>query len=220
MVRVVLLGRVSTDVTRKDPKTGKLVREPQDPENQLLPLRDSARRLGWDVVHEVPLRGLSGWDETEGAEVQRLVLDAVKEHRADVLMVWSLDRVTRGGAVSVLLFLKRLEKDLGIGFWSLQEPFLNTTSDPQQRELLLLLLSWVAKWESQRKSERLKAKAATKRHRAENGGGRARWGRGRMPTDEDLAEMTSLRASGTSLRAIAAKLGIPLATVHRHVVGT
>ncbi len=50
--RVVLLGRVSTSDRRVDPKTGEVRR--QDPENQLIPLREHARRLGYSVARELP----------------------------------------------------------------------------------------------------------------------------------------------------------------------
>lgn len=213
--RAILLGRVSTDETRRD-STGKVVRERQDPENQLLPLREAARRLGWPVVGEIPLP-LSAWDETEAAEVRRRILEPFREGRADVLMVWSLDRVVRGGIEEAFRFLRTLERDLGVDFWSLREPFLNTTSDPQQRELMVALLAWIARWESERRSERLKAKAESKRNRAAAGGGRATWGRGRLPTHEDEAKIRALVAGGMSYRDVQREVGFALSTISRIV---
>lgn len=217
--RAVLLGRVSTSDERKDPATGKIVRQAQDPENQLLPLRSTAQRLGWTVAEEVPLPGLSAWDEVDAAEVRRRILAPFRDGRADVLMVWSLDRVVRGGIAEAFSFLKTLERDLGVDFWSLQEPFLNTTADPQQRELMVALLAWVAKWESRRKSDRLRAKAAANRNRAEAGGGRAQWGRGRMATNSDVAQIAKLRAEGRTYREISAEIGLSLGTISRIVRG-
>jgi DNA invertase Pin-like site-specific DNA recombinase len=212
--RAVLLGRVSTADRRRNEKGE--VRQ-QDPENQLVPLREAARRLGWLVSAEVPIPGLSAWDATEAAEVQRRILEPFRDGRADVLMVWSLDRVVRGGIEEAFRFLRRLEKDLGVDFWSLQEPFLNTTADPQQREMLVSLLAWVAHWESQRRSERLKAKAEASRNRAAGGGGRARWGRGRLPTHEDEQRIRDLATSGMPYRAIQKEVGFALSTIS-HVV--
>lgn len=213
--RAVLLGRVSTSDQRRDPATGRVTRVAQDPENQLLPLRQTAARLGWTVADEVPLPGLSAWAEVDAAEVRRRILEPFREGQADVLMVWSLDRVVRGGIGEAFSFLKILERDLGVDFWSLQEPFLNTTADPQQRELMVALLAWVAKWESQRKSERLRAKAAANRNRAEGGGGRARWATGFMATSTDIARAHELRSTGATLRAIATELHLGLGTIHR-----
>jgi DNA invertase Pin-like site-specific DNA recombinase len=211
--RAVLLDRVSTSDERKDPTTGKTVRFAQDPENQLLPLREAARRLGWTVAAEIPLPGLSAWDEVDAAEVHRRILEPFRAGQADVLMVWGLDRVVRGGVEEAFRFLRTLERDLGVDLWSLQEPFLNTTADPQQRELMVALLAWTARWESQRKSERLKAKAASNRNRAEAGGGRASWGRGKMPTTADIVRMRELSAAGKSYRAIRAEVGFSLGTI-------
>lgn len=218
--RAVLLGRVSTDQSKKDPTTGRIVRVAQDPENQLLPLRAAADRLGWTVVEQIPLPGVSAWDEVDAAEVRRRILVPFEAGRADVLMVWSLDRVVRGGIAEAFSLLRRLEKDLGVDFWSLREPFLNTaTADAQQRELMLALISWVAKWESQRKSDRLKAKAASNRNRAEAGGGRAKWGRGSMPTKADIARMRSLHDAGRGYRAIRAETGFALSTISKVLTG-
>ena len=215
--RAVLLGRVSTSEQRLDPRTGK-IKAVQDPENQLLPLREAAHRLGWIVTDEIPLPGLSAWDVAQAAEVQRRILEPFRAGKADVLMVWSLDRVVRGGVEEAFRFLRRLEKDLGVDFWSLQEPFLNTSADPQQRELMVSMLAWIARWESQRRSERLKAKAESKRNRAAAGGGRAVWGRGRLPTHDDEARIKELAASGMSYRAIRRHVGgFSLSTISRVV---
>jgi DNA invertase Pin-like site-specific DNA recombinase len=212
--RVVLLGRVSTSVQRTDAQ-GKVVREAQDPENQQQPLREAARRLGWVVADEVVLEGVSAWDANGANEVRRRILEPFEQGRADVLMVWSLDRVVRGGIEEAFRFLTRLERDLGAGFWSLREPFLNTTADREQRELMVALLSWVAKWESERRSQRLKAKAEAKRNQVASGGGRARWGRGSLPSHEDELRIRELVGSGKSVRAVAAETGFSKSTVHR-----
>lgn len=213
--RAVLLGRVSTGDPRRNPRTGEVRR--QDVENQLVPLREAARRLGWIVVEEVPIPGLSAWDHVEAAEVQRRILAPFQAGKADVLMVWSLDRVVRGGIEEAFRFLRRLERDLGVDFWSLQEGFLNTTADPQQRELMISLLAWAAKWESERRSQRLRAKAEASRNRAAGGGGRATWGRGKLPTHEDQARVRALVAAGASYRAVQREVGFSLSTISRIV---
>jgi len=215
VTRAVLLGRVSTSDRRRNERTGE-VRQ-QDTENQLIPLRAAAARLGWTVAVEIPLPGLSAWEESDAAEVRRRVLEPFRQGAADVLMCWSLDRVVRGGIAEAFAFLRTLERDLGVGFWSLQEPFLNTTADPQQRELMVALLSWVARWESQRRSDRLKAKAEASRNRAGAGGGRARWGRGRLPTHEDQARIRALVASGKTYRAVQQEVGFSLSTISKVV---
>jgi DNA invertase Pin-like site-specific DNA recombinase len=167
------------------------------------------------VVEEVPLK-MSAWDATAAAEVRRCALDPIREGRADTLAVWALDRVCRGGIEAAFSLLSELEQHLGADLFSLQEPFLSTaTADRQTRELTVALLSWVAKWESQRKSERLKAKVQTKRSKAEQLGQRALWGRGKLATDEDAEHVWALKGEGKSVRAIAVEVGLSKSQVAR-----
>ena len=153
--RVVLLGRVSRGERN------------QDPESQLAPLRAATARLGWVIVEEIALVQ-SAWDESSAAEVRRKALAPIVEGRADTLGIWALDRVCRGGIEAAFSLLAELEQHLGANLFSLQEPFLSTaTADRQARELMVAMMSWVAKWESQRKSDRLKAKVHSKKQKAE-----------------------------------------------------
>ena len=204
--RVVLLGRVSRGERQ------------QDPEGQLGPLRAAAARLGWDVVEEVALK-MSAWDESSAAEVRRRALAPIVEGRADTLAVWALDRVCRGGIEAAFALIAELEQHLGANLFSLQEPFLSTaTADRQSRELMVAMMSWVAKWESQRKSERLKAKVHSKKLKAEQLGQRALWGRGHVASDADVARVRELRATGLTVREIAAETGLSKSQVGRLLV--
>lgn len=201
--RVVLLGRVSRGERQ------------QDPESQLAPLRALAARQGWTVAKELSLK-LSAWDAKAAAEVRQKALAPIEAGEADTLVVWAWDRWNREGIEGAFRELRHLEKHLGAAFWSLQEPFLCTaTADPQQRELLLSVIAWAARWESERKSQRLRAKADTKRREAAKLGQRARWGRGSLPSEADLNRVRGLRAEGLSFRAIARETGLGLGTVHR-----
>src|SRR3990167_7287204 len=226
MTSALLVARVST------------VEKGQDPENQLVPLRDVAHRLGWDVVGELPLK-LSAWDEKEARQVWNAILSKLQETRADTLMVWATDRIYREQAAGIFARIAYLEQHLGVRYYSLQEPFLCTGTDPQQRELLLFLFSWLANWESTRRSERLKAGAATRRHRA-GVQGRAAWGRGEMPTTSDREAPMAwraprgggggrtppprgrgaamrLRASGRTYGAIGGELVLSVGPIHKLV---
>jgi DNA invertase Pin-like site-specific DNA recombinase len=201
--RAVLLGRVSRGERQ------------QDPENQLAPLRAAAARLGWLVVDEVAIH-MSAWDEVAAAEVRRRALTSIEEGRANTLMVWSWDRYSREGIEGAFRELRYLEEHLGAAFWSLQEPFLSTaTADRAQRELMLSIIAWAARWESQRKSDRLKAKVATKRARSEVLGQRARWGRGVVASDAEVARAHALRLEGMSVRSISTALGVSKSQVGR-----
>lgn len=204
--RVVLLGRVSRG------------ERSQDPESQLAPLRSLAARAGWTVAVELP-RKCSAWDEATAAAVQAEALAPIIAGEADTLAVWSLDRLTRGGIEAAFGLVRRLESQLHAELVSLQEPFLSTAGhSPEARELLLSIVAWVARWESQRKSERLRAKVASKRAAAGNLGQRALWGRGRLATDAEAAQVAELRRRGVSVRVVAHMMGLSKSQVARMTV--
>lgn len=201
-MRAVILARVS-----RGERT-------QKTDAQVQALQKIAERKAWEVV-EVVEQVKSAWDPRAAAEVHEAALKPIIEGRADVLMIWALDRVIRGGPQAALAFVDLLENHHGAQLFSLQERFLSTaTMDPATRELIMPVVAWAAKWESQRKSERLKAKAASKRERAERLGQRAKWGRGSMATDDDKDRIRFLEKKGLSQRAIAAEVGLSLGTVN------
>jgi DNA invertase Pin-like site-specific DNA recombinase len=194
--RAVLLGRVSRGERQQEPKS------------QLVPLRAAAARLGWTVAREVEVT-LSAWDATTAAEVRRQALAPIIAGEADTLMVWGWDRYSREGIEAAFRELRYLEDHLGAALWSLQEPFLSTAgADKQQRDLLLSIIAWAARWESERKSQRLRTKVESKRARAEVIGQRARWGRGAVATWAEVARVRELRATGRSVREIAREVGV------------
>ena len=131
-------------------------------------------------------------------------------------MMWAWDRYSREGVEGAFRELRYLEDHLGAAFYSLQEPFLSTaTADKAQRELLLSLVSWIAKQESQRKSERLRAKVASKRARSEQLGQRGVWGAGHLASDSDVARVRALAAAGKTVRAIAVEVELSKSQVGR-----
>lgn len=206
MKGAVLLGRVSRGERQ------------QDPESQLAPLRAAAARHGWPVVEELALK-TSSWDEAAAAQVRASALQPIVEGRADVLMIWAWDRYHREGIEGAFRELRYLEDHLGAGLFSLQEPFLSTaTADKQQRELLLALVAWSAHWESQRKSDRLRAKVTRKRDVAARLGERARWGRGKLPLVSDVEDFCARRAAGATVREIAAATGFSKSTVANYLL--
>lgn len=205
--RAVLLARVS-----RGERT-------QDVTSQLIPLRAAAQRHGWEVVEEIGLVQ-SAWTTESAIEVRRRALKPIVEGKADILVVWSLDRLVRGGIEVAFAFLRELEGHLGASLFSLQEPFLSTAAgDRQTRELMISLIAWVARWESERKSERLRAKVRTKRSRSEVIGQRAIWGRGKLASEEDISRVRELRAAGRSVREIATETGLSKSQVGRLLAG-
>lgn len=210
-MRAILWARVS------DPRRSETERR-QDVENQLLPLRDAARRMGWEVVHEISVDG-SAWnrDPPEKEQLRQLLEKGV----ADLVAVWDIDRWSRKKPVDVLNEITQLERHLGVRFYSLRQPFLSTLDDGL-RQALIGLFSWMAEAESAKRSERVKASAATKRARAGSIGRNAKWGKGKIPTLEEEAEIRRLRKEDPqqwTYGELALRFDFAKSTVHRIIKG-
>lgn len=111
-MRVAIYARVST--ADKD----------QDPETQLIPLREFCQAQGWDVVNEY-VDQASASDQLRRTAWRKLLDDAAKR-KIDMVLVWRMDRAFR----SVLDAANALEwfRAWGVGLRSYQEPWLDTTS--------------------------------------------------------------------------------------------
>jgi len=142
-VRAALYVRVST----KD----------QTAENQERELRAWAERQGFEV-------GKMYADTASGARSDRAALAAVLTgaHRRefDVLLIWSLDRLTREGIGPMIRYMDQLRAG-GIRVLSHQEPWVDTASPVW--DLLLAVFAWVAQQERQRTGERVRAGQARAR---------------------------------------------------------
>lgn len=95
----------------------------------------------------------SAWKAGHQTQLTRLMKDA-RAGKFKVVLVWSLDRLTRGGALAILSLVHRLGSH-GVRVISLQEPW--TEAPGELAELLYAIAGWAAKMESQRISERTRA---------------------------------------------------------------
>ena len=124
----------------------------QDPENQLKPLRDLASALGGEIVEEYV-------DRASGSNGDRInflrMLKNANERKFNLLLVWSLDRISREGIPNTLGYLKKLKSN-GIAVKSLTESWLDTR-DEGIGELLVAIFSWIAQQERKHLIERIGA---------------------------------------------------------------
>jgi DNA invertase Pin-like site-specific DNA recombinase len=127
----------------------------QEPENQLVDLRQYADARGW-TVHEYVDEGVSGSKERRPA-LDRLLNDA-RRRRVDVLICWRLDRLGRNLRHLVTL-LDELQA-LGVSFVSLGEGIDCTTP---AGKLQLHILAALAEFERGRIQERVRAGLARAR---------------------------------------------------------
>ncbi len=124
----------------------------QKEENQLPALEDYARRKEW-LISEIYREQATAWRDGHQSELARLLRDA-RRGRFSYLLVWSLDRLSRQGSEAILGLVHRLS-NYGVKVISLKESW--TEAPGELGELLFAVVGWVARMESQRRSERTRA---------------------------------------------------------------
>lgn|SRR2546422_8930957 len=186
--RAALYLRVSTE----DQKTA----------NQEAQLRQWAKRLNLKVV-EVYSDTMSGARNDRAGLTE--VLAAAHRREFDIVLIWSLDRLSREGVLPVLKYLRRF-KDAGVRVLSLQESWLDT--DGPLGELLVSIFAWMSKQERLKIGER--TKAALQRLRASG----TVLGRPREITAAQMAAIREHRKHHT-IRKVASLVGVGVGTVER-----
>jgi putative DNA-invertase from lambdoid prophage Rac len=158
----------------------------QESSNQLPALDRFAAHHGYDVVRTYELAD-SAWNGGRDGGAYKRTLDQVLADAwrgdFDVLIVWSLDRLTREGAEGALRIIRQL-RERGCALLSVQESWLN--GSPEVQDVLVAFAGWMAEQESSRRSERIRAGVA--RRRAEGkpvGGAASRRGKDRRPRDPE-----------------------------------
>jgi DNA invertase Pin-like site-specific DNA recombinase len=139
----------------------------QTTENQLKPLQEFCAVRGLEIVKTYS-ENESAWINGHQREWAQLMHGAASRH-FDYVIVWSLDRVTREGISTIFMRIKAL-KSYGVTLLSYQESWLETLGE--MADLFIAQLSWVAQFESKRRSER--TKAGLERARASGAGRRGK----------------------------------------------
>src|SRR5438067_689150 len=123
----------------------------QDNDNQLAQLRQFASSQGWQIVTEFCDQASGGTNNR--VEFKRMFQDA-SQRRFDVLLFWSLDRLSREGVLETLQHLQRLTS-YGVAWRSFTEQYLDSTGI--FREAVIGILAAIAKQERVRLGERTRA---------------------------------------------------------------
>ncbi len=123
----------------------------QSTDNQLPVLQAYAAGKGYEVAATYA-ENESAWRNGHQHELAKLLSDIRSGYRHyDILLVWSLDRLSRLGPLAVLTLIDNF-KSLGVKVESCQEPF---TALPYGFDSVIYsFLAWVARYESDRRSER------------------------------------------------------------------
>lgn len=123
----------------------------QEVENQLIQLRNYSDKSGYEIFKEY-VDVISG-KETSKPAYDRMFQDAHKR-LFDLVLFWDLSRFSRAGTLFTLQKLKELE-NLGINWESYQEPYFKSIGE--FKDVILSVISTVAKIEREKISERTKA---------------------------------------------------------------
>jgi len=177
----------------------------QETENQLAQLREFARVMDWRVNAETIYVDHITGKHSDRTEFKRMFQDA-SERKFDVLLFWSLDRLSREGALETLQHLNRLT-GYGVQWRSLTEQYLDSTG--VFREAVISILAVIAKQERIRLSERTKAGLERARKQGKT--------LGRPRAEVNATEIRALREQGLSWGAIGRQTGLARATCQRAV---
>ena len=192
--RVAIYARVSTEDRG------------QDPENQLVQLRAWCAAAGHQIVAEYIDHVSGGKSASKRPRFAAMVEDAHRR-RFDLVLVWALDRLSREGMVPTIGHLERLAS-YGVEFHSYTEPMLSTDNE-LVRDIVLAVMSSLAKVERQKISERTKAGLERARARGKR--------LGRAPFSALNSEKLRMALdAGQNWHAASVATGIPYSTVKKH----
>ena len=177
--------------------------ERQETMNQLAQLRQFAVTQGWNIEYEY-LDYETG-SKSDRVQFQQMLTDA-SQRKFDVLLFWSLDRLSREGALETLQHLQRLTS-YGVAWRSFTEPYFDSCGI--FKDAIVAIIATLAKQERIRISERTRAGLARVK-----ASGRA-LGRPRKLNGEYRAQVAALKAQGVPGREIARRLGISEGSVRR-----
>ena len=165
-------------------------------------LRDFAARQGWEVVEEY-IDTASGSGKVKRPAFEKMMADAV-DRRVDMVLFWSLDRLSREGVSKTVGYLDKLTA-AGVCWRSFTEQYLDSCG--VFKDAVLAILAVVAKQERIRISERTLAGLAVARSKGRFGG--------RKPKNKPSERIREMRAAGRSLGEIALEVGLSKTTVAR-----
>lgn len=194
-MRVAVYARVST----RD--------RDQNPETQLMPMREYVHRLGDTLVEYVDQASAT---DLPHRTAWRQLLEDARLRKIDLILVWRMDRAFR----SVLHAAQTLEqlKHWGVGLKSLQEAWLDTTSP--MGEMMYYITIAYAQLERSLISERVKAGMDRARREGKH------VGRPKITDDPAKARrvqkaVEAVRSGTLSYRAAARQAGVALSTLQK-----
>lgn len=178
----------------------------QDPETQLVRLRDWAKALGLEVHKEYV-------DRASGADTKRPAIDrmlrAVRTRKVDTILIVRLDRIMRStkGLLDLLEYLKRW----GVGLRCLDQPI---DTDSPEGDLILTIIAAVAQYERELVRARVRDGMARAKKYGTRSGKPIGRPRNRFPK-KLLMEAQGRLDVGEPFAAVARSLGVPRTSLRR-----
>ena len=176
------------------------------PENQLRELRAWSANSGHTITLEY-VESESGRKGTDRRRQFSTLFEDASKRKFDCVLFWALDRFSREGMAQTIGHLQRITS-YGVSFHSYTEPHLATDNE-LVRNILLALLSSLAKVEAQKISDRTKARMARAKARG------IKIGRPRLAV-EVRQKIAQRAAKGQTTYAIAKDLGIDRHTAAKY----
>ena len=181
----------------------------QETQNQVAQLSAYAQRQDWEVVDKV-VEVCSGGKPLDARSGLYSVFERARKRDFDLLLFWSLDRLSREGSRKTIQYLALLD-DARVDWHSFTEPYISSLG--VFKDAIIAILSALAKQERLRIGER--TRAGLQRTVRVNG---TRLGRPRL-ADTIVQKAVALRAQGKSYSEIGRSLGLTKARAFQIIQG-
>jgi len=139
----------------------------QNPDNQLLQLRDYAERQGWLLTKEFVDRESGSHSDRPQFNAMFSYLRRYSRRKETVVLFWALDRISREGIGKVFQYLTELQS-LEVDWVSTTEEFFRSFGP--FKDLMVSISATLANYERQRLIERTLAGIARARERGTKSG--------------------------------------------------
>lgn len=179
-------------------------KDSSDNTNQLIVLREYCQQMGYEIFQEYV-------DVVSGAKENRpqfeIMMKDASKRKFDMLLFFALDRLTREGTRKTIHYLQMLD-DCGIAYKSFSEQYIDSSGI--FKDVIIALLSTLAKQERIRISERVKAGLEKSRQQGRVGG---------RPKMESaiINKIREMKAEGSTIVSIAKNLDISRGSVYQYL---
>jgi DNA invertase Pin-like site-specific DNA recombinase len=179
-------------------------KDSSDNTNQLLILRDYCQKMNYEIYDEYV-------DVVSGGSPNRpefnLMMQDASKHKFNMLLFYALDRLTREGTRKTIHYLQMLD-DYNVAYKSFTEQYIDSSGI--FKDVIIALLSTLAKQERIRISERVVAGLDKARTQGRIGG---------RPTldSSKIEKIRVLKSAGMSILAISKEVHVSRGSVYQYL---